>query len=101
MKALAEKVQAELARYEHPLFVFGARPAAEGVEVEIRYAPLFGGLQVEPAPAEPQVHVYVFLLRPREIESSQFPWIFQKQLYDCLHDFIIEMFTCNPQRQDS
>jgi hypothetical protein len=101
MKALAEKVQAELARYEHPLFVFGARPAAEGVEVEIRYAPLSGGLQVEPAPAEAQVHVYVFLLRPREIESSQFPWIFQKQLYDCLHDFIIEMFTCNPQRQDS
>jgi hypothetical protein len=101
MKALAEKVQAELVRYEHPLFVFGARPAAEGVEVEIRYAPLSGGLQAEPAPAEPQVHVYVFLLRPREIESSQFPWIFQKQLYDCLHDFIIEMFTCNPQRQDS
>jgi hypothetical protein len=101
MKALAEKVQAELARYEHPLFVFRARPAAEGVEVEIRYAPFSGGLQVEPAPAEPQVHVYIFLLRPREIESSQFPWIFQKQLYDCLHDFIIEMFTCNPQRQDS
>jgi hypothetical protein len=101
MKALAEKVQAELARYEHPLFVFGARPAAEGVEVEIRYSPLSGGLRVEPAPAEPQVHAYVFLLRPREIESSQFPWIFQKQLYDCLHDFIIEMFTCNPQRQDS
>jgi hypothetical protein len=100
MNALAEKVSAELARYEHPLFVFGARPAAEGVEVEIRYSPFSGGLQVEPAPGEPQVHVYVFLLRPREIENKQFPWTFQKQLYDCLHDFIIEMFTCNPQRQD-
>jgi hypothetical protein len=86
---LAEKVRAELARYEHPLFVFGARPAHEGVEVEIRYAP-----------PVPQVHTYVFLLRPREIENRQFPWTFQKQLYDCLHDFIIEMFTCNPQRQD-
>ena len=39
MMALAEKVRAELARYEHPLFVFDARPAAEGVEVIIRYAP--------------------------------------------------------------
>ena len=100
MNALAEKVSAELARYEHPLFVFGARPAAEGVEVEIRYSPSSGGLQVDPAPAEPQVHTYVFLLRSREIENGQFPWTFQKQLYDCLHDFIIEMFTCNPQRQD-
>jgi len=89
MNALAEKVRAELARYEHPLFVFGARAAAEGVEVEIRYSP-----------PEPQVHTYVFLLRPREIENGQFPWTLQKQLYDCLHDFIIEMFTCNPQRQD-
>jgi hypothetical protein len=90
MIALAEKVRVELARYEHPLFVFDARPAVEGVEVEIRYAP-----------PEPKVHLYVFLLRPREIESTQFPWIFQKQLYDCLHDFIIEMFTGNPQRQDA
>src|ERR1700733_8753559 len=80
MIALAEKVRAELARYEHPLFVFDARPAVEGVEVEIRYSP-----------PEPQVHIYVFLLRPREIENGQFPWTLQKQLYDCLHDFIIEM----------
>ena len=109
MKELAEKVQAELARYEHPLFVFGARPAAEGVEVEIRYSPFSDGLhssreafsvKVEPASTEPQVHTYVFLLRPREIENGQFPWTLQKQLYDCLHDFIIEMFTCNPQRHD-
>jgi hypothetical protein len=90
MNDLADKVRAALARYEHPLFVFDARPAPEGVEVEIRYTP-----------PEPQVHTYVLLLRPREIESGQFPCIFQKQLYDCLHDFIIEMFACNPQRQDA
>jgi len=90
MTALAEKVRAELALYEHPLFVFDARAATEGVEVIIRYSP-----------PEPEVHTYVFLLRPREIESGQFPWIFQKQLYDCLHDFIVEMFTSNPQRQDA
>jgi hypothetical protein len=45
------------------------------------------------------VHAYTFQLQPREIEHAQFPWTFQKQLYDCLHDYVIEMFTCNPQRQ--
>ena len=87
---LAQTVRCELRRYEHPLFVFDARAAAEGVEVLIRFSPV-----------EPDVHTYVFLMRPREIESKQFPWIFQKQLYDCLHDFVIEMFTRNPQCQDA
>jgi hypothetical protein len=86
---LVEKVRRELARYEHPLFDFAARPAGEGVEVEIRFKP-----------PEVQVHNYLFLLRPREIEHAQFPWTFQKHLYDCLHDYIIEMFTLNPQRKD-
>ena len=86
---LAEKVRGELARYEHPLFDFATRPAGEGVEVQIKFHP----------PAEP-VHNYAFLLRPREIENQQFPWIFQKQLYDCLHDYIVEMFTRNPQREN-
>jgi hypothetical protein len=86
---LADKVREELARYEHPLFAFDSRPAAEGVEVLIQFSP-----------PEPRVHTYVFLLRPREIENKQFPWILQKQLYDCLHDFVVEMFTNNPQRQD-
>jgi hypothetical protein len=85
---LLEKVRRELARYEHPLFVFDARPAADGVEVEIRFKP-----------PEVEVHTYLFLLRPREIEHQQFPWTFQKQLYDCLHDYIIEMFTANPQQK--
>ena len=43
---------------------------------------------------------YMFLLRPREIENTQFPWTFQRQLYDCLHDYVIEMFTRNPQRMN-
>ena len=87
--ALVEKVKVELARYEHPLFDFEARPAPEGVEVGIRFK-LIGA----------EVHNYVFLMRPREIEHAQFPWTFQKQLYDCLHDYIIEMFVRNPQRQN-
>jgi hypothetical protein len=87
--ALVEKVRDELARYEHPLFDFEARPAPEGVEVGIRFKPTGA-----------EVHNYAFLMRPREIEHSQFPWTFQKQLYDCLHDYIIEMFVRNPQRQN-
>jgi hypothetical protein len=85
-----EKVQRELLRYEHPLFDFDAHAAANGVEVEIRFKP-----------AGVDVHTYQFLLQPREIENKQFPWAFQRQLYDCLHDYVIEMFTCNPQRQDT
>jgi hypothetical protein len=84
---MIDKVRRELARYEHPLFDFVARPATEGVEIEIRYKP-----------ASTEVHNYIFHLRPREIEHGQFPWTFQKQLYDCLHDYVIEMFTRNPQR---
>ncbi len=89
MSELLEKVQQQLSRYEHPLFVFDARPAGEGVEVEIRFKP-----------PDASVHNYFFLLRPREIEHGQFPWTFQKQLYDCLHDYVIEMFTRNPQGKD-
>jgi hypothetical protein len=87
--AQVEKVRRELEKYEHPLFDFEARAAGENVEVLIRFRP-----------PEPEVHVYKLLLRPREIEHAQFPWSFQKQLYDCLHDYVIEMFTCNPQRED-
>ncbi|MFY9528049.1 MAG: hypothetical protein WBC04_09935 [Candidatus Acidiferrales bacterium] len=94
---LVEKVRQELIQYEHPLFEFEAHPAngstpngpAETVEVEIRFRP--SGVDV---------HTYRFQLQPREIENSQFPWIFQKQLYDCLHDYIIEMFIRNPQREN-
>jgi hypothetical protein len=87
---LLESVRRELARYEHPLFDFDACAAANGVTVLIRFKP--PGLDV---PA------YEFLLQPREIEQAQFPWTFQRQLYDCLHDYVIEMFTCNPQRKDT
>ena len=87
---LLEKVKRELTRYEHPLFDFDAQPAPGGVQVEIRFRP--EGVEV---------HTYYFLLQPREIEHSQFPWSFQRQLYDCLHDYVIEMFIRNPQRQDA
>lgn len=84
-----EKVRAEIARYEHPLFALDAQPANGGVELLIRFKP-----------AGVEVHTYSCLLREREIEHPQFPWTFQRQLYDCLHDYVIEMFTRNPQRED-
>ena len=89
MSALVEKVRSELARYEHQLFEFDARAAADGVEIVIRFKP-----------QDAEVHTYTYLMRPREIEHAQFPWAFQRQLYDCLHDYVIEMFTRNPQRED-
>ena len=86
MSDLAEKVRRELGRYEHPLFDFSAHSASNGVEVQIRFKP--PGVDI---------HTYQFLLRPREIENKQFPWTFQRQLYDCLHDYVVEMFVRNPQ----
>jgi hypothetical protein len=84
-----QKVRRELVRYEHPLFVFDARPSGDGVELEIR-------CRFDDA----AIHIYLLQFHPREIDNAQFPWMFQKQLYDGLHDYVIEMFTSNPQRQD-
>jgi hypothetical protein len=95
VEALTEKVRVELQRYEHPLFAFDARPAPGGVEILIRFQP-------EGVPeANGKIHEYVFLMHAKEIENAQFPWSFQRQLYDCLHDYVIEMFTRNPQCQDA
>jgi hypothetical protein len=90
MSELSDKVTRELERYEHPLFAFAARPAPAGVEVEIRFKP-----------SGADVHTYFFTMQPREIEHAQFPWTFQRQLYDCLHDYVVEMFIRNPQQKDS
>jgi len=89
VSANLEKVRAELARYEHPLFSFGAREAGEAVEVLIEFRA-----------SEPAVHTYIYPLHARDIEQAQFPWTFQRQLYDCLHDYVVEMFTRNPQCRD-
>ena len=50
-------------------------------------------MEIRFKPKDVEVHTYLFLLQPREIENTQFPWTFQRQLYDCLHDYVIEMFT--------
>jgi hypothetical protein len=81
-----ERVLAQLRLYEHPLLEFSARSKADGVEVIIQFK----------NSAVP-VHTYYFDLHPRDLDHPQFEWTFQRQLYDCLHDYLIEMFTRTPQ----
>ncbi len=80
-------VQAELARYRHPLVIFAAQPACtgEGIDVSIQ-------LRDESISA----HHYMIHLSPRELQNPRFPWAFQKTLYDSLHDYVIELFQDRP-----
>lgn len=81
-----DRVLQQLRLYEHPLLVFDARAKGEAVEVIINFKD----------PSIP-VHTYYFELHPRDLDHPQFEWTFQRQLYDCLHDYLIEMFTRTPQ----
>ena len=83
-----ERVLAQLRLYEHPLLDFSARAKGEGVEVIIKFK----------NPDIP-VHTYYFDLHPRDLDHPQFEWTFQRQLFDCLHDYLIEMFTRTPQNR--
>jgi hypothetical protein len=82
-----DKVRFEVARYEHLLFVFDVRESLAG-------APdLVIGLK---SPVE-SVGNYVSPVHPRDIDNPQFEWTFQRYLYDCIHDYMAELFTRNPQ----
>lgn len=81
-----DRVRRHLALYEHPLLAFDARSKGEAVEIIINF-------KNPPVP----IHTYYFELHPRDLESSQLEWTLQRQLYDCLHDYFIEMFTRTPQ----
>jgi hypothetical protein len=83
------RVRKALEKYEHPLLDFSARQNGDGVQVVIEFR----------NPAVP-VHTYYFDLHPRDLEHPQFEWGFQRQLYDCLHDYLVEMFTRTPQSLD-
>ncbi len=80
-----ETVQDELGKYEHPLFAFSARETDKGVEMCIRSKIL-------------EVHSpeYRFVFAERDIANTQFPWTFQRLLYDCLTDYTAELFTKSP-----
>ena len=80
------RVLDQLRLYEHPLLRFDARQKNEGVEVVI-----------ELRNPQPGIHAYYFDIHARDLDSPQFEWQFQRQLYDCLHDYLIEMFIRTPQ----
>ena len=80
------RVLDQLRLYEHPLLNFSARAKGEGVEVIIQF-------KDETIP----VHTYYFELHPRDLDDPQFEWGFQRQLYDALHDYFVEMFIRTPQ----
>ncbi len=84
--ARLDRVLAQLKLYEHPLLTFSARSKSEGVEVIIKF-------KDESVP----VHTYYFDLHPRDLDDPQFEWSFQRQLYDALHDYFVEMFIRTPQ----
>jgi hypothetical protein len=81
-----DRVLAQLQLYEHPLLNFSARAKGDGVEVIIKF-------KDENIP----VHTYYFQLHPRDLDDPQFEWSFQRQLYDALHDYFVEMFIRTPQ----
>jgi len=81
-----DRVLAQLRLYEHPLLNFSARAKGDGVEIIIKF-------KDESVP----VHTYYFDLHPRDLDDSQFEWSFQRQLYDALHDYFMEMFIRTPQ----
>jgi hypothetical protein len=80
------RVLAQLQLYEHPLLNFSARAKGDGVEIIIQFKD----------PKIP-VHTYYFDLHPRDLDNPQFEWSFQRQLYDALHDYFVEMFIRTPQ----
>lgn len=85
-KSRLDRVLAQLRLYEHPLVSFAARAKGEGVEVLIQ-------IQHCAVP----VHTYTYELQPRDLDHPQFEWQFQRQLYDALHDYFVEMFIRTPQ----
>ena len=84
-----ERVQSELARYEHPLFKWSATLIGRTVRVSIT-------LKSAEAPMDP----YVFDLSDRYIDARSFQWDFQRLLYNYLHDYLVDMFTRSPHIQD-
>ena len=80
------RVRAHLALYEHPLLAFSAIEANGAIEIanDLKNSNVL-------------VHTYRFPIHPRDLEHPQFAWNLQRQLYDALHDYFIEMFTRTPQ----
>jgi hypothetical protein len=83
-----QSVREHLTLYEHPLLTFSADEVNGWIEVAI-----------DLKNCNVPVHTYKFTVHPRDLEHPQFAWNFQRQLYDALHDYFIEMFTRTPQER--
>jgi len=96
------KVLDHLRLYDHPLLVFSARETNGAIEVLINLKDaairnLKDAPGSNPKDAAVDAHTYVFPVHARDLDSPQFAWQLQRQLYDALHDYFIEMFTRTPQ----
>jgi hypothetical protein len=85
MSGFLEAVTLEAAKYEHPFFDFNIGERDGEVELRIR--------SKIPDVLAPE---YKIVLAERDLAGSQFPWKFQKLLYDCLTDYMVELFTRSP-----
>ena len=80
-----ERVRELLSRFEHPLVDFTARENRDSVQLIIKAKNV-----------TVPVHTYYFDLHPRDLDHPNFAWTFERQLYDCLHDYLVEMFIRAP-----
>lgn len=85
-----EQVEEQIARYDHALLRFGARENHGEIELVITLK--------EPPPG---MHTYYAPIHLRDIEHPQFAWTFQRYLYDCMHDYLVEMFLLTPQSRET
>ena len=85
-----DKVLAETRRYEHALLAFSAREHNGAIELVISLKDNAAGL-----------HTYYAPVHLRDIDHPQFPWTFQRYLYDCMHDYLVEMFLRTPQTRET
>ena len=85
-----EKVLAETRRYDHALLEFSAREHNGGVELVITMK-------------DPSLHLHTYYapIHARDLEHPQWPWTFQRYLYDCMHDYLVEMFIRTPQSRET
>ncbi|MGA7292651.1 MAG: hypothetical protein WBW53_11815 [Terriglobales bacterium] len=81
-----QKVAEHLQLYDHPLLAFSARENGGFIEILI-----------DLKNSTVAVHTYLLRIHPRDLDHAQFAWNLQRQLYDGLHDYFIEMFTRTPQ----
>jgi hypothetical protein len=80
------KVLDHLRLYVHPLLEFSARETSGRIDILI-------DLKNCAVP----VHQYVLPIHPRDLDHPQFAWHLQRQIYDGLHDYFVEMFVSTPQ----